>query len=124
MAGFMLFGMLAMLVVGVLLCALVVHLAAKFSGVPDARFGKAVKAVLINALASFLLSLVFSVIPLAGTVLGLLVSLWVTLLVLRRVYEVGWGQSLLLWVMQWVVLGLLLVGMAFFMGVSVFALGA
>lgn len=121
-ASGMLFLVLLLAVAGLLVSAFLVHMAATFSGVPNATFGKAVKAVIANAVVSLVVSMLFSIIPLAGTLLGMIISLAATLWVFMKIYAVGWGQALLLWVMQWVVLFLVFFGVATLMGMSILAL--
>lgn len=122
LAGGMLFAVLLVALVGVLVSAVLVHVTAKLCGVEGATFGKAVKAVLANMAVSFLLSLVFSIVPLAGTFLGMILSLVATLWVLKKIYDVSWGKALLLWLLQWVVLVVLGIAAAMLLGMSAAAL--
>ncbi len=107
LAGGVLFTALLVVLAGIFIGSLLLHLAAKFSGVPRATFGKAVTAFLANAILSAALSVVLSMLPIAGTFIALLLSLIATLWVLKSIYHIGWGHALLLWFMQWVVLVLL-----------------
>lgn len=106
------------LLVNLLVSSVVVHLAANFAGVSGATFKKAFKACIIAALAEFGLAVAFSIVPLAGTAIGVLIGLAVTLLVFKRVYDTGWGRALVLWFMQWVVVALLFLALAVILGVS------
>ncbi|MFW5837049.1 MAG: hypothetical protein ACOCVM_03515 [Desulfovibrionaceae bacterium] len=119
-AGSMTLFVVLFFVLSVLAGAVVVHVAARLAKVPDSRFVKAVKAVILNALASLLVSVVLtSLVPVAGTALGFIISLLVTLWILRAIYKTTWGKAALMWIFQWVimvVIGLLLgasMGVAF-----------
>jgi len=121
-AGVMLFVALLVLLAGLMAAALLVHVAARLSAVPDATFFKAVKAVVANTVVSIVLSLVFSIVPLAGTLLGMVLSLVATLWVFKAIYAVDWPKAFLLWLMQWVVLVALILIMGFAFGLTVFSL--
>lgn len=120
-AGAMLFVVILIALAGLFAAALLVHVAAKFSAVPDATFGKAVKAVLANMLMSVALSLVFSIVPVAGTIVGMLISLVATLWVFKKIYDVDWPKAFVLWLMQWVVSVILILIMGFMFGMTIFA---
>lgn len=88
----------------VLIGAVVIHFAAKLSGVKNAPFRQAVKACIATIILSIIISLVFSLLPVIGTITGFLISLFLTLLIYKSIYETGWGRAFLIWIMQWVVL--------------------
>ena len=118
-AGGMLISVILVIIVGVLVQSFIIHLAAKFSGVRYATFGMAIKACLACTVLSFVLSAVFSFIPGPGTILGFLISIVLTLLILKSIYNTTWGRALLIWVMQIVVLILLALVIGSLMGVAV-----
>ncbi|MEA3267486.1 MAG: hypothetical protein U9P42_11185 [Candidatus Fermentibacteria bacterium] len=74
------------------------HAGAKLAGIRSATFGKAVKASIACALATLLLAIIFSWIPVAGTGLGFLIGLALTILVLQASYNTSFGKAFLLWV--------------------------
>jgi hypothetical protein len=102
--GVTLIGVVIGIIVSLLIGALVVHFAAKLSGVKDATFGKALTICLASIVVEILIALVFSVLPVLGTIAGFLVGLFLTLLIIKSVYNTGWGRALVVWIMQWVVL--------------------
>lgn len=82
----------------VVLDSLFLHIGAKLAGVPRATFWKAVKASIACALATLLLALVFSVVLVAGTGVGFLAGLLLTILVLQASYGTSFGKAFLLWI--------------------------
>lgn len=56
------------------------------------------KASIACALATLLLAIIFSWIPVAGTGLGFLIGLALTILVLQASYNTSFGKAFLLWV--------------------------
>jgi hypothetical protein len=102
--GVTLFGVVVGIIISLLIGALVVYFAAKLSGVKDATFGKAITICLASIVVEILIALVFSVLPVLGTIAGFLIGLFLTLLIIKSVYNTGWGRALVVWIMQWVVL--------------------
>ncbi|HJO95927.1 MAG TPA: hypothetical protein QF753_21220 [Victivallales bacterium] len=99
--------------------SLIIHLAAKFSFVKNATFGKAFKACLVTAVVSFIINIVLMFIPPLGPVLGFFISLLVTLYILKSIYDTGWIQALVIWFMEWVVIVLIVIIIAAIMGVAI-----
>ena len=108
--------------VGVLVQSLIIHLAARLSGIRHATFGMAIKTCVVSTLLSIILSGVFSFIPGPGTLLGFLISLFLNLLILKSIYRTGWGRALIVWLMQVVVMILLGLVMGSMAGMSLFLL--
>ena len=93
-----LLGLLVTAVLVVILDSLFLHIGARTAGVRGATFGRAVKASIACALSTMLLALVFSVIPVAGTAVGFLIGLFLTVLVLQASYRTSFGRAFLLWI--------------------------
>ena len=91
-------GLLFVAFLVVILDSLFLHAGAKMAGVRKATFGKAVKASIACALATLLLAIVFSWIPVAGTGVGFLIGLGLTILVLQASYSTSFGKAFLLWI--------------------------
>ncbi len=91
-------GLLFVAFLVVILDSLFLHAGAKMAGVRNATFGKAVKASIACALATLLLAIVFSWIPVAGTGVGFLIGLGLTILVLQASYSTSFGKAFLLWI--------------------------
>ncbi len=122
MATGALFVALMIAVVGVLVGSLLLHVSAKVASVPDATFGKAIFAFLANMILSAVLNGVLALLPVAGTIIAVLLSLILTLFVLKSIYKIGWGHSLLLWVIQWVVYVLMMIVFAMALGAGAVAI--
>jgi len=91
-------GLLFVAVLVVILDSFFLHIGAKMAGVRRATFGKAVKASIACALATLLLAVIFSWIPVAGTGVGFLIGLALTILVLQASYNTSFGKAFLLWI--------------------------
>lgn len=91
-------GLLFVAFLVVILDSLFLHAGAKMAGVRKATFGKAVKASIACALATLLLAIIFSWIPVAGTAVGFLTGLGLTILVLQASYSTSFGKAFLLWI--------------------------
>ncbi len=91
-------GLLFAALLVVVLDSFFLHVGAKLAGVRKASFGTAVKASVACALATLLLAIVFSWIPVAGTAVGFLIGLGLTILVLQASYKTSFGKAFLLWI--------------------------
>jgi hypothetical protein len=89
--GVTLIGVVIGIIISLLVGALVVHFAAKLSGVKGATFGKAITICLASIVIEILIAFVFSVLPVLGTIAGFLVGLFLTLLIIKSVYNTGCG---------------------------------
>lgn len=91
------FGFIVAGVLVIILDSLFLHIGARMAGVRRATFGKAVKAAIACALSTLLLAFLFSVVPVAGTGLGFIIGLVLTVLVIQATYRTGFGKAFLLW---------------------------
>ena len=98
------FGVVIGIIISLLIAALVVHFAAKLSGVRNATFGKAITICIASIVLQIFIGFVFSIVPLLGTIAGFLLWLLLTLLIIKTVYDTGWGRAFVVWIMQGVVL--------------------
>lgn len=96
-AALSLLGLLVAAFLVVILDSLFLHIGARMAGVRNASFGKAVKASIACALSTLLLAVLFSLIPVAGTGIGFLIGLLLTILVLQAAYSTSFGKAFLLW---------------------------
>jgi len=99
--GYAALGLLGMIVTAflvVVLDSLFLHIGARLAGVRRATFYTAVKASIACALSTLLLAMIFSVIPVAGTGVGFLIGLLLTILVLQASYSTSFGKAFLLWI--------------------------
>jgi len=92
-----LLGMVITAILVVILDSLFLHIGAKMAGVRRATFGTAVKASIACALSTLLLTLIFSWVPVAGTGIGFLAGLLLTILVLQASYSTSFPKAFLLW---------------------------
>lgn len=91
-------GLLVVAFLVVVLDSFFLHVGARMAGIRRATFGKAVKASIACALATLLLAIIFSWIPVAGTAVGFLIGLALTILVLQASYNTSFGKAFLLWI--------------------------
>lgn len=85
-------------VVGWIVATFFVWLSARICGVPKASFGRAMLATLAETAVSFLGSVFFGLfaLPWVGTLLGILLSV----LILKGVFETGFGRALAVWALS------------------------
>lgn len=114
------FGVVIGIIISLLIGALVVHFAAKLSGVKNTTFGKAITICIAAIVLEVLIGFVCSVVPGLGAIAGFLLGLLLTLLIIKTVYNTGWGRAFVVWIMQWVVL--IIAGLAMAMVAGILAL--
>ncbi len=71
---------------------------AKLAGVKQATLGNAIFAALACSLLSFLLSGTLSIIPLFGTMSGVVISLILHVLIIKEIFNTSTGKALLTWI--------------------------
>jgi|ERR1043165_566598 hypothetical protein len=77
--------------------AFFMFVAAKISSVENATFGKALVAALGCSFITWLCALVFSVVPIIGTVLGIVVGVTLSIFVIKGVFNATFGRAFLVW---------------------------
>jgi len=90
--------LLGVVVLAALLAGLFMWIGAKLARVPGATFGKAILAGIASAFASWLMTAVFSVVPVIGTLVGFLAGLLLSAFVIQAVFDTSLEKALLVWV--------------------------
>lgn len=96
-AALSLLGLLVTAVLALILDSFFLHVGAKLAGVKRATFARAVKGSIACTLSIMLLAAVFSFIPVAGTGMGFLIGLLLTVVVLQASYSTTFSKAFLLW---------------------------
>lgn len=98
---------------------------AKMAGVSDATFGRAFLAAIGAAFVSWFVSAIFSVVPVFGTLVGLILGLIFSIFVIQSAFKTSFGRAILVWVFHIVAeVVAIAIGLATFAGVLVSAFKA
>jgi len=92
-------GVIAILVFGWLL-GLFFHAAvliwgARLTGIENRTFGKAIGTTILGSVATFLLGLLFSVVPVIGTLLGVFGGFLITAAIMMTIFKTTYGKALI-----------------------------
>ncbi|MFC1721535.1 hypothetical protein ACFL0Z_01330 [Patescibacteria group bacterium] len=102
---------LGFLLLAVLIGGFFIWLGAKMARVERGTFGRAILAAIAGALASGLVSWVFSlfgdglIFSVIGAIVGLIIVLWV----FKSIFDTTWGKAFLIWLFQLVAIAITLV---------------
>ena len=72
--------------------------AAHMAGVPNVTFGRSLLAALGATFATWLCAGVFSIIPIIGTVVGMVLGTLLAWFVIKGVFKTTFGRAFLIWV--------------------------
>ncbi len=71
---------------------------AHLAGVRRATFGKSIAAAVLAALVTWVITGIFSFLPVHGNIIGFLIGVIFSVYVIRGVYSVRVGKALLVWI--------------------------
>ena len=86
---------LIIIVIGFLLGALFMNIGAKIAKVENATFGKSLFAAFIVTIIIAITGAAFSILPIIGTIFGIVVSLLLSTLVVKAIYNTSYGKAFL-----------------------------
>ena len=97
------------LIIGLAIAAAFVLWGAKIAGIEQRTFGGAVVITILGGIASCVLTLILSVVPVLGSILGFIGSFFLYALIMMSIFKTTLGKSLaatvLAWILQFVVIG-------------------
>ena len=96
--GALLGTIIGMIVIATIIAAFFMWVGAKVAGVRNATFFKSTVAALGSTFITWFISLVFSVVPVFGTILGFIIGLFFAILVIKASYSTSFGKALLVWI--------------------------
>lgn len=96
--GAILGAVVGMFIIATIIAAFLMWLGAKLAKIENATFGKAILAALVAAAITWVLSLLFSFIPVVGTMLGLIIGLILTIFAIKAIFSTTFGKAALVWV--------------------------
>ena len=96
--GVAILAFLGVFVALVLLDGLFMLIGARLAGLRNARFGKAVLAAIACSFVTWVLALVCSIVPVAGSIFGFLLGQLFSLLIIKAIFETTFGGALLTWI--------------------------
>ena len=95
-----------MMLLGAIVSGLFIWLGAKLAGVPNPGFGRCVLVAIVTSVCTWLLSFVLSILPVVGTFGGFILGLGVSLLIIKSMFNVSFGQAFLVWVFNVIAQGI------------------
>lgn len=85
-------------ILAALIAAFFMWIGAKMAGIKEATFGKSLIAAIGAEFIIWIFSLILSVIPVIGTVIGFIVGLTFAIFVIKGTYNTSFGKALVAWV--------------------------
>jgi hypothetical protein len=107
-----------MMLVGAIVSGVFIWIGAKIAGIPNPGFGRCVLVAIVTSVCTWLLSFILSILPVVGTFGGFILGLIVSLLIIKSMFNVPFGQAFLVWIFH-----ALAQGVAIFIAVLTFAGG-
>ncbi|NJE08294.1 hypothetical protein E3E31_07125 [Thermococcus sp. M39] len=108
------FGMfVVMFIIGLAVAAVFLYIGAKFASIEDASFGKAIIAVV----AGGILSLILSMIPVLGWILGSIAYIWI----IKTVFNTDWVKAVIAWLISIIAGVVVMVILMAIVGISLLA---
>jgi len=97
---------------------------AKIACVENATLGKSIIAAIASSFITWIVALVFSIVPLIGTIVGFIVGLFLALLAIKGVYNTSFAKALLVWIFNILAqVAAIIIGFLFFAGAIMAAFG-
>lgn len=96
---FLLF-LLSCIVIATVVSAIFIWFGAKVSGISGATFIKSFWAALVSSLLVWLLTALASALFGFGSIAGWILGLFITLVVLKMIFDTTWGKAFLTWLFQ------------------------
>jgi len=101
------FGLASGIVVG----SFFIWIAAKIVKIEDGTFCRSMGVCAVTMIASILINLVFSLIPVAGSIIGTIVSLIASIWIIKAMFRTTVGRAFLVmlfnWLAGWIIIGIL-----------------
>lgn len=96
--GAMFGAIVGIFIVATIIAAFFMWLGAKLARVENATFVKSILAALAAAAITWIVSLIFSLVPVAGTIVGFVIGLILTIFAIKAIYATTFGKAVLVWV--------------------------
>ena len=94
-----------LMLVGALVSGLFIWIGAKVAGIPNPGFGRCVMVAIVTSVGTWLLAFVLSILPVVGTFGGFVLGLLLSLLIIKSLFKVSFGQAALVWLFHVVAQG-------------------
>ncbi|MDP2304180.1 MAG: hypothetical protein Q8N03_17360 [Ignavibacteria bacterium] len=85
-------------ILDIIFSSLTMMVGAKVAGIQNISFGKSLIAAIGASFITWIISLLFSIIPVVGTVLGFIVGLIFSLFVIKGAFSTTFSKALLVWI--------------------------
>ncbi len=113
-------GLLA-LVIGILVSALFLWVAAKIVKIDGASFGKAILATIVGFIAAGIINFVLAFIPVIGWILGFIAAILIMVFVIQKFFATTFGKAFLVWLIDFIISLIIGILFALIAGVSIFS---
>src|SRR5262245_28498304 len=87
-----------LMLLGAFVSGLFIWIGAKAAGIPSPGFGRCVLVAIVTSVATWLLGFVLSILPVVGTLGGIVLGLFVSLLIIKSLFNVTFGKAFLVWI--------------------------
>jgi hypothetical protein len=100
--GGMMGSILVLFVISLVLGAIFMLIGARMAGVANVSFGKCVLAAIAASFITYLASLVLSIFPIIGTVLGFIAGALLSMAVIKGIFNTSFGKAFLTWIFNFI----------------------
>ena len=96
--GGMMGSILVLFVISLVLGAIFMLIGARMAGVANVSFGKCLLAAIASSFITYLASLVLSIFPIIGTILGFIAGALLSMAVIKGIFDTSFGKAFLTWI--------------------------
>ncbi|WP_157209531.1 hypothetical protein [Methanotorris igneus] len=131
MGGIFVLSILSILILGIIFIALIIagiflYFGCKLANIEDVSLGKAIVAVVGGGILSFIVSSIFSAVPVIGGILSFVFGILSYVWVIKVIFNTNWSKAFLAWLMaivvEVVVMFIIAFIIAFIFGVGILSL--
>lgn len=91
-------GILGIFVLSIVIAGFFMWIGAKLAGVAKSSFGRAIGAAIVVSLVTWVISGLFSILPVIGTLLGFVIALIISIFLIKAVFDTSLGKAFLTWI--------------------------
>ena len=91
-------GILGIFALSIIIAGFFMWIGAKLAGVAKSSFGLAIGAAIVVSLVTWVISGLFSILPVIGTLLGFVIALIVSIFLIKAVFDTSLGKAFLTWI--------------------------
>ena len=94
---------LVIIVVGLVIGGILMHIGAKLAKIENATFGQSIVSALLVTIVTSIIAAPFSIVPVVGTLSGIIIAMLLSALILKGIYNTSYGKAFLALILYMIV---------------------